>query len=104
MLAVNVSASSDTIDIVCLKTQAAQGDDQAQCELARRYEHGVGLGQSDRKALHWYRQPAEQNVAKAQYNVGRLFGARQYSAEAVVWFLRAASWPRATPLSALSLP
>jgi hypothetical protein len=33
---------------------AEEGDPAAQCNLAGMYESGLGVQQSDQRALHWY--------------------------------------------------
>ena len=39
-------------------------------ELGRRYDEGAGVVKDHAEAAKWYRKAAEQNYAKAQYNLG----------------------------------
>ncbi len=55
---------SDLLDIESLQQQAAQGNAQAQDELASCYETGKGVPQSYEKAAEWYQKAAEQSYAK----------------------------------------
>ncbi|WP_439830288.1 tetratricopeptide repeat protein, partial [Aeromonas veronii] len=52
------------------------------------------MPQDDAQALAWYRKAAEQGHAKAQYNLGVMYGngqgVPQDDAQAVVWFRKAA--------------
>lgn len=52
-----------------LERAAKQGHPLAQFNLARLYDTGTGLLQSDEKAMAWYRKSAEQGVADAQMNL-----------------------------------
>ncbi len=49
---------------------ARQGNMQAECELARCYESGVGVDQSPYLAATWYRKAADQGDKSSQFKVG----------------------------------
>lgn len=55
-----------------LRNKAAQGDAQAQLEVARAYSHGldaVGVRRNDMMAVKWYGMAAEGGSAEAQYEL-----------------------------------
>ena len=89
------SASTVLAQSASLK-EAAQRADQGSADacyaLGRIYERGEG--QNYRKALHWYRKAAAQNVPGAQYSLGRMhaggLGVRRNHTEALNWFRKAA--------------
>lgn len=49
---------------------AKAGDAQAQCDYALMLELGLGLDQDLSLAFSYYQKSAEQDCAKAQYNLG----------------------------------
>src|SRR5882672_7128534 len=81
-----------------VKAKAEAGDAESQVELGRRYDKGEGVVKDQVEAVKWYRKAAEQNYAKAQYNLGvcyeRGYGCRdgvaEDDAEAVKWYRKAA--------------
>ena len=52
---------------------AEAGDAASQFNLGLMYLDGVGVPQSDEKAVEWFRRSADQGYAKAQYNLGALY-------------------------------
>lgn len=45
----------------------------AKCNLADKYEHGLGVPQDHQQALYWYRESAAQNNCVAQYSLGNMY-------------------------------
>jgi hypothetical protein len=85
-------------DLQTLRTQAAQGDAQAQVELGFRYKHGEGVPKDYATARGWYEKAAAQGDATAQLNLGVLYadglGMPQDYMRAYMWFNLAAAHPR----------
>lgn len=67
----------------------------AMCNLADKYEHGLGVPQDFAQALHWYSQAAGLNNCVAQYSLGNLYlkglGVERNVTSAVNWFSRSAA-------------
>ena len=63
-------------------------------DWARRYEHGVGVGQDTQKAVKLYCKAAQKGHVAAKYHLGQLFafgrGIRQDKDLAAAWFYQAA--------------
>ena len=59
------------------------------------YDHGKGVVENDKQAIHWYRKAAVQNHAPAQSNLGVLYakgeGVMQDFIVAHMWFNIASS-------------
>jgi TPR repeat protein len=77
------------------RTQALQGDAEAQFSLAMCYETGCGVESDSAEALKWFRAAAEHNDAYAQIRLGIHYEARDGAdqrdrAEAIKWYKRAA--------------
>src|SRR6266496_1681980 len=53
-----------------VKAKAEAGDAESQVEFALRYDKGEGVAKDQVEAVKWYRKAAEQNYAKAQFNLG----------------------------------
>jgi TPR repeat protein len=53
-----------------LEQASLQGLNEAQCDLAYAYEHGLGVDESLERSIHWNRQAAMQGNATAQANLG----------------------------------
>ena len=55
---------------------------------------GQGVAKNDVEAVKWFRKAAEQNYARAQYNLGVCYakgqGVAKDEAEAVKWYRKAA--------------
>ncbi len=51
-------------------TRAAQGDAEAQLQMAMRYAEGDGVIQNDKEAARWLALAAKQGLAEAQYQYG----------------------------------
>lgn len=71
------------------------------CNLADKFEHGLGVRQDLPEAVRLYHEAAQQNVVAAQFALGQLFrdgrGVRADRARAIQWFTVAAhhGWPGA---------
>lgn len=78
-----------------LMDKARHGDEQAQVDLAKRYEEGEGVDQSDSKAAEWFQVAANQGQAEAQYYLGWMYangyGLPQDRVQAMIWFERSAA-------------
>ncbi len=74
--------------------QAKQGDADAQNEVGRYYQNGIGVAKDNEEAVRWYRKSAEQGNVYAQDNLGWMyqngFGTEKNEAEAVIWYQKAA--------------
>lgn len=79
-----------------LKTQAEQGDAEAQFQLGRYYDNidGTAAERDIVKAVEWYRRAAVQGHAKAQNNLASCYyhgeGVPENLVEALKWFAIAA--------------
>jgi hypothetical protein len=73
---------------------AAQGDAEAQFNLAVMYTKGQGVERNPQTAFHWFLQAATQGVPSAQSKLGLLYavgdGVAVDPIEAHRWFQRAA--------------
>ena len=82
-------------DLALLRQEAAQGNAQAQFELGRLYESGLGVPKSHKKAMEYWKLAAEQNHALAQYGLGWLYfygeGVMTDFSEGCYWMRRAGS-------------
>lgn len=77
-----------------LATRAANGDVQAEYELALRYSAGRGVPKNDQLAAEWFEKAAVHGLAPAQYNLGVLFergqGVAKDPKKAFFWYQSAA--------------
>ena len=91
-----------------LRTQAEQGDAEAQFNLGLMSYDGKGVPQDDAEAVKWFRLAAEQGYADAQLSLGVLYangqGLPQDDAEAIKWYRLAAEQRNAVARFALGLP
>ncbi len=79
-----------------IETQAFEGRPEAQHDLAAIYTAGHGgVKQNFKRALFWFEQAAESNVANAAYNLGVLhhqgLGTKPDLAQAIGWYTKAAA-------------
>ncbi|MFZ1219184.1 MAG: tetratricopeptide repeat protein [Chthoniobacterales bacterium] len=76
------------------KKAAAQGNLEAQHEIAGLYEFGQGVAKDPAEAMKWFRQAAENGYAEAQFTIGVRHAqgrdAKQDHAEALRWLRKAA--------------
>lgn len=56
-----------------LQQAAEHGDANAINQIGWRYQHGIGLPQSNREAFKWYKRAAELNFAKGQFNLAMAY-------------------------------
>ena len=68
----------------------------AMCILAERYENGVGVKQSDKKAIEFYEMAAKRGHATAQHNLGLYYqqgihGATKSNKRAIEYWTLAAN-------------
>ncbi|MBM3833696.1 MAG: hypothetical protein FJ403_10570 [Verrucomicrobia bacterium] len=77
-----------------LTSRAANGEAEAQYQLAKKYQTGEGVNVDQPEAVKWFRKAAEQGHAKAQTNLGASYalgeGVSPDQAETRRWFLKAA--------------
>ena len=89
-----VGSPATTHDWPTLLLHAARGQAQAQYELGRRFDLGIGVAQSDQQALRYYRQAAARNLPVAQYRLGCKYwageGVTQDRVAGLAWFRLAA--------------
>ncbi len=94
LMSLAVGAQAQTPEIDALRTQAEQGDADAQFILGVGYARGLGVPQDDAEAVRWYRLAAEQGDARAQSNLGSMYetgrGVPQDYVEATRWYRLAA--------------
>lgn len=73
---------------------SAQGHAQAQVEIGKLYEAGVGVPQDPEEAIGWYKLAAHQENAEAQYRLAQLYerelGSVRQRDLAMKWYRRAA--------------
>ena len=92
------NTTSFAIDVdktfVNTKTQAEQGDVDAQHKLGTMYDFGEGVAENKVEAVKWYRLAAEQGDASGQYALGTMYhygeGVEENKVEAVKWYRLAA--------------
>ncbi|MDR0565346.1 MAG: SEL1-like repeat protein [Azoarcus sp.] len=76
------------------KTDANQGNAQAQYDLGYMHEEGRGIKQDSAKAMQWYQMAAEQGHTKAQYELGLMYAKlpanKKNEEESVKWIQMAA--------------
>ena len=87
--------TSDNHDAFYLFSEVAvQGLAEAQYNLGRCFELGIGTERNAEKAFNWYLRAAEQGIAAAQFNVGFFLmngiEVQQDESKAFEWFLKAA--------------
>lgn len=86
--------SLKAIDVASLKAKAEAGDAKAQVALAKVYESGQGVSQSDELAANWYMAAAQSGDAQAQNEIGvyyrRGVGVPVDKPGAVSWYHKAA--------------
>jgi TPR repeat protein len=89
----NIDGSKQEIERI--RGWIKKGKAWAMCMLAQRYEEGVGVKQSDKKAIELYKMAAKRGQAAAQYNLGYFYhqgmhGLTQSSKRAIEYFSLAA--------------
>lgn len=81
-------------DSATLQARAASGEAQAQYDLARFYERGQGVPQSDAEAVRWLMAAAAQDHPEAALDLGWMlangYGVEKDAEQAFYWFARAA--------------
>ena len=86
---------AQTTNIVTLMLKAKSGEAEAQNALGEAYYDGKGVTENLTEAVKWFTKAAEQENAKAEYNLGNCYyygNGVQYRdrGEAVKWYTRAA--------------
>ncbi len=66
------AAQYSVMDINSLIKSAKAGQPGAQFYLATKYQYGKDVAKDDRQAFAWYKAAADQGLAVAQLNVGRM--------------------------------
>ncbi|MDA8647298.1 sel1 repeat family protein [Porticoccaceae bacterium] len=56
-----------------LSRSAKQGYTQAQYELGKMYDQGLGIPENNRLAAEWYLSAAEAGLASAQYRLSEMY-------------------------------
>ena len=83
-----------TAAVDLLEISAASGDAEAQDELGRIYQYGVGIPQDYAQAAEWFRKAAEQGNVDAQVRLGSRYfngeGVQQDYKQAAYWYSKAA--------------
>lgn len=78
---------------ISLRTAAANGNAQAQFEVANRYAKGHGVKRDYEKSWRWYHHAAAQSFAPAQYMLAALYerglGTKRDLEQAKTWYGRA---------------
>ena len=73
---------------------AEQGHSNAQLNLGRMYEKGLGVQKDDAKAAEWYRKAAEQGMIRAQFGLAVMYeegrGIEKDESKAEEWYRKAA--------------
>lgn len=86
---------AQTTNIVTLMLKAKSGEAEAQNALGEAYYDGKGVTENLTEAVKWFTKAAEQENAKAEYNLGNCYyygNGVQYRdrGEAVKWYTKAA--------------
>ena len=86
---------AQTTNIVTLMLKAKSGEAEAQNALGEAYYDGKGVTENLTEAVKWFTKAAEQENAKAEYNLGDCYyygNGEQYRdrEEAVKWYTKAA--------------
>lgn len=88
-----VAMPPSAIGPISLRTAAANGNAEAQFEVANRYAKGHGVKRDYEKAWRWYHHAAAQSFAPAQYMLAALYerglGTKRDLEQAKVWYERA---------------
>lgn len=75
--------------------RAKSGEAEAQFELARAYQNGAGISQSDAQAAYWFSKAAEQDYAEAENSLGVVYalgrGVTRDHEKAMQWYRKAAN-------------
>lgn len=75
-------------------TDMFENGSAAMCNLADKYEHGLGVPQDFQLALDWYRKSAAKGNCVAQYSLGNMYkkglGVQPDTVEAFEWFQKSA--------------
>jgi len=86
---------------------AEQGDADAQYNLGRAYEKGLGVDSDVKEAVKWYLKAAEQGHAQAQFEIGLSYyiglGVEENKDEAMKWFNKSAQQGCSDAISKLQL-
>jgi uncharacterized protein (TIGR02145 family) len=81
-------------EILSLQIKAENGDPEAQNNLGKSYDKGMGVEQDHFQAVKWFLLAAEQGFASAQFNLGICYkigeGIKQDYFQAVKWYRLAA--------------
>ncbi|PLX37508.1 MAG: hypothetical protein C0606_04180 [Hyphomicrobiales bacterium] len=84
----------EEIGALALRQDAADGNADAQFEVAARYTNGQGVAQDLKTASEWYERAASQGNGPAQYRLGSLYekgtGVAKDVTKARLWYERAA--------------
>src|SRR5262249_40381622 len=62
---------------------------EAQCEVGRQLQLGLGVGRNEELAEQWYRAAVDKGYSAAEYNLGHLSAEKGHYVDAVQWFSRA---------------
>jgi len=93
-VSITLGKQTEIFQISDLRTNAEQGDVEAQYTLGMLYYEGHGVRQDYATARHWWEQAAAQGHASAQYRLGVLYqkgrGVPQDAATAREWFEKSA--------------
>ena len=82
---------STTPDFKNTLRRAQNGDASAQFDLGMMYFNGQGVERDFKKAMQWFRKPAERGITNAQLKLGIMFdngdGMPENNREAMAFFL-----------------
>lgn len=74
---------------------AKDGDTEAQWEVARRLEKGIGVRADLKRAIRWYSKSAAKGHVRAQYRMGKLCGegegVKRCEKVTLTWYRKAAA-------------
>src|SRR5580693_3310438 len=88
------AAAPPMIDLTGLKSEAEQGDAQAQTQLGKAFMRGKGVRQDYKQAAFWYGRAASNGNVEAEAMMGELCqagqGVRHDYTNALRWFNQAA--------------
>ena len=97
----------DGIGLASLRQAVADGDPQAQFEVATRFAEGRGVAKNEAQAFAWYQRAAMRGFVPAQFRVAALFergvGVTADLERAKVWYRRAAEQGHAKAMHNLAV-
>ena len=91
----SLPVSAENSFITKIESLAERGFADAQYQLGRMYDSGLGVAVNKKEAFKWYSLSAEQGSIEAQYNLGLAYrfgvGVEQNFTKSLKWYKESAS-------------